>query len=90
MFVNDAPSVQAFSKDLSNLGIGVISETPFPEKSFAILAIHSIGGHPVYVKSEVRWSDTFGKGWYLTGWKFHSLAAVPPQALKKSWRGDTA
>ena len=83
IYFNDAPGVQAFAKDLSNLGIGIISEAQFPDKALAVLQIHSIQGQSVFVKSEARWSDNFGKGWFLTGWKFLSIAAPPAQTVRK-------
>ncbi len=61
---------QAFSKDLSNMGIGLICDREWDVGTVATLEIHSISGRPVRVRSDVRWSDPFGRGWYLIGWRF--------------------
>ena len=71
------PGTQAFSKDLSKQGIGVVTDQEYPERTIAVLTIHSTTSHPVHLKCELRWSDPFGKGWYLTGWKFIGTAAPP-------------
>lgn len=71
------PSVAAFSKDLSKQGIGVITSAELEIGTIAVLTIHSTTHYPVHVKCDLRWSDPFGKGWFLTGWKFISSAAPP-------------
>ncbi|MEQ9409660.1 MAG: PilZ domain-containing protein [Fuerstiella sp.] len=75
--LRDEPAIQAFSKDLSKQGIGMITDRQFKPGTMAVLAIHSATHNPVYVKCELRWSDPFGKGWFLTGWKFLSSAPKP-------------
>ena len=60
----------AFSKDLSNVGIGLICDREWNVGAVATLEIHSISGRPIRVRSDVRCSDPFGRGWYLTGWRF--------------------
>ncbi|MEZ6125986.1 MAG: PilZ domain-containing protein [Planctomycetaceae bacterium] len=72
--LQDGTSLQAFAKDISKQGIGVITEFPLSEGTVATLSIHSTQGQPANLKCEVRWCDEFGKGWYLTGWKFLSAA----------------
>lgn len=74
---SDGHPIQAFSKDLSKQGIGVIVDKEFAPGTMAVLSIHSTTHYPVHVKCEVRWCDKFGKGWFLTGWKFLSVAAPP-------------
>ena len=71
------PTARVFSKDMSSQGIGVISDVPFPTGTVATLEIHSMQGDPVFLRSEARWSDAYGKGWFLIGWKFIGLAARP-------------
>jgi len=75
--VRDQPSLLAFSKDMSKQGIGIIANCEMEVGMIAVLSIHSTTSAPVHIKSEVRWSDKFGKGWYLTGWKFLSTAPAP-------------
>lgn len=66
---------RAFSKDLSTQGIGIVTEAAIPTGTLATLEIHSTTGSPVFVRSEVRWCDAFGKGWFLIGWKFIAIAS---------------
>ena len=75
--VGNNPPIQAFSKDLSKQGIGIISDVELAAGVIAVLSIHSTSHTPVHLKCELRWSDAFGKGWFLTGWKFLSVAAAP-------------
>lgn len=83
IYVNDQPAVTAFAKDISSLGLGIISPVEFATGSHAVLRIHSVTGAPVHVRSEVRWSDKYGKGWFLVGWKFLSSAAPPSQVYRE-------
>jgi hypothetical protein len=71
------PSIRAFSKHLSSQGIGVITENSFQPGSLATLEIHSMHGDAVLLRSEVRWCDPYGKGWYLIGWKFIGIGVRP-------------
>ena len=71
------PSLSAFSKDMSAQGIGVICNTTMTVGSLATLEIHSTQGAPLILRSEVRWCDPCGKGWFLVGWKFIALASRP-------------
>lgn len=66
--------VSAFSKDVSKQGMGIIVDRPFKMGTIATVAIHSTHHTPVTLKCEVRWCDKFGAGWFLTGWKFVSVA----------------
>lgn len=75
--IGSEPAFQAFSKDLSKQGIGIITDRELRDGTVAVLSIHSTVHQSVHLKCELRWSDPFGKGWFLTGWKFLSLAPVP-------------
>jgi hypothetical protein len=77
MYLGKEAAVLAFSKDMSKQGIGVITDMELEAGTIAVLTIHSTSHTPVTLKCELRWSDKFGKGWFLTGWKFLSSAAVP-------------
>ncbi len=61
---------QAFSKDLSRAGIGIVSDTNWTVGRIAELEIHRLQNRPVRFKAEVRWCEPYGPGWYLTGWHF--------------------
>jgi hypothetical protein len=73
----NGPIVRAFSKDLSAMGIGIISDASFPSGAIATLEIHSTISESVILRAEVRWCDGYGKGWYLLGWKFLSIGSLP-------------
>lgn len=73
------PTVNTFSKDMSSQGMGIVSDVSWQVGSIATLEIHSISGEPVVLRSEVRWCDAYGKGWFLVGWKFIGVAARPMQ-----------
>ncbi len=75
--LQQGPPLTAFSKDISAHGIGIICNVALSVGSFATLEIHSTQGAPVNVKSEVRWCDPYGKGWFLVGWKFIAIASSP-------------
>ena len=77
IFVGNDPGVLAFCKDMSKQGVGIITNLELKVGTVAVLTIHSTSGTPVHLKCEVRWSDPFGKGWFLTGWKFLSSANAP-------------
>lgn len=71
------PTLGAFSKDISALGIGIVCDTTVNIGSLATLEIHSTKGAPVFLRSEVRWCDSYGPGWYLVGWKFIAIGTRP-------------
>ena len=71
------PGVLAFSKDMSKQGLGLITNHELAAGTVAVLKIHSTTGRPVHLKCELRWSDSYGADWYLTGWKFMSAAPAP-------------
>ena len=70
MTLPHGPALSAFSKDISAQGIGIVCETSISVGSLITLEIHSTKGAPVVLRSEVRWCDAFGKGWFLLGFKF--------------------
>ncbi len=71
------PTLAGFSKDISAQGIGIVCDFNIETGSLATLEIHSVHGGPAILRSEVRWCDSYGKGWFLTGWKFISGGTRP-------------
>ena len=61
---------EAFSRDISPVGIGLITRVEWSEGAFAVLVIHSVGKKVIRVASEVRWCQPYGDGWYVSGWTF--------------------
>lgn len=61
---------EAFSRDVSTLGIGLISKMDWPDQSMAVLEIESLKGKKLSLRSISCWTRPYGKGWFITGWKF--------------------
>ena len=60
----------AFYRDMSLRGIGMISKFEFSTHTIATLHIHGLKGKDVAVRAEVRWCLTYVEGWFLSGWSF--------------------
>lgn len=71
------PTLTGFSKDMSAQGIGVVCDVMIKAGSIATLEIHSTLGDPAILRSEVRWCDPYGIGWFLIGWKFIAVSSRP-------------
>jgi hypothetical protein len=59
----------AFSRDISPAGIGLLHRTPL-DTSRLNLSIPWTSGHPLDVRTDIRWCAPAGEGWYLSGGKF--------------------
>lgn len=66
--------IKGFSKDMSQHGIAVITPCNWAMGTLATLNVHSLFGAHVSVRGEVRWTETYGDGWYITGWHFVDLS----------------
>lgn len=61
----------AFSRDISPVGIGLISQVSWKERTLARIEVLSTERSECYaVVAEVRWTKAFGDNWFYTGWKF--------------------
>ena len=60
----------AFSRDMSEHGIAVISQASWQTGTMATLSVHSLFGTDVQIRAEARWTEQFGKDWHITGWRF--------------------
>ncbi len=63
---------EAFSRDISLRGIGMISKCEFSPNTIATIHIHRLKGKDVAVRAELRWCQPYGEGWFLSGWSFLS------------------
>ena len=72
----DQGAIDAFSRNISNAGVGVISSDPIPERSTATLTIERLDGTIVKVFAECRWCKPYGKKWQLSGWQFSESAVA--------------
>ena len=59
-----------FSRDISEKGIGIITNTNWEKGTIVELEIHSLFNRNVRVAAEARWTEPFGRGWFFTGWYF--------------------
>lgn len=69
-FRQESLECQAFTRDISPEGVGMVCNRPFNPFQRAALSIHSLRGKDVTFNAEVRWCEPFGKSWYLVGWSF--------------------
>lgn len=63
----------AFSRNISPLGMGIITDQPVPERAVALLKISRIHGPDVMLLADCRWCKSYGQNWHLSGWQFLSL-----------------
>ena len=59
-----------FSRDISDKGIGIIGQFEWPDRSVARVSVHMIKFSTVTFDAELRWTEPFGDGWFITGWVF--------------------
>ena len=65
--------VRGFTRNISPMGVGVISDLDFVVGGVSIIKIHSLENQDKRVLSECRWSNPFGDGWFVSGWNFLSV-----------------
>ena len=68
--VGDGERLHSCSKNISAKGIGLIMTKPLPVGTVANLTIHSLKDQPIVIRSELRWCEPFGHGWFAMGWNF--------------------
>jgi hypothetical protein len=73
--VNGDRLYAAFSRDISELGIGLLHNFELPPGEVGI-AISSARGYSVPLQARIVWCRTCGAGWYLSGGEFVGIA--PP------------
>ena len=65
--------VRAFTRNISSMGVGIVSDLKFTEGRMAYLKIHSLEQKPMKFLAECRWSHNFGEGWFTSGWNFLNI-----------------
>ena len=60
----------AFSRDISTNGIGVVSQMELRPQTVGWLTINLLNRKALTLRARVLWCEPFGDGWYLTGWEF--------------------
>ena len=63
-------SIQGFTRDISRHGVSIILPEMVRPVMIASLHVHSLYGRSFDVRAENRWCDSFGDGWYTSGWFF--------------------
>lgn len=66
--------LSAFSRNISQAGIGLITQDEVREDANAFLVIERLDGRESRVLARCRWCKSYGKSWYLSGWQFMSLS----------------
>jgi hypothetical protein len=66
-------SEMGFSRNISEAGICVITQTLITEGEILDLEIYRLLGAPVRITSDARWCRPFGQNYYMSGWKFMHL-----------------
>jgi hypothetical protein len=61
---------QGFTRDISSIGIGVISPVVWEPPAIVALQVHSLRGRALSMTAETRWCEEYGEGWYLVGFAF--------------------
>lgn len=65
-----------FSRDISDDGVGLITEEKIEPNTVATLSIERFDGTHVKLRAICRWARYYGPNWHLTGWEFQRLLGV--------------
>jgi len=60
----------AFSRDLSDRGMGIICQSPLDVHEIGWLTVDLLNSRSVTIRAKSKWSEPFGDKWFLTGWSF--------------------
>lgn len=71
---DESEPVDAFSRNISTMGIALISDRPVEEKLRATLEIYRRTTVASRIVSECRWCKPFGKKFWVSGWQFSCIA----------------
>jgi hypothetical protein len=69
---NGGTKFPAFSRDISPAGIGLLHSMPL-DPGRLTLSIPWTAGHPLDVRTDLRWCAPAAEGWYLSGGRFVPL-----------------
>ncbi len=68
-----ASPIWSFSRNISQTGIGLITQELVVDGITATLAIETLEGTMRRVLAQCKWSSPYGKNWYFSGWQFLSI-----------------
>lgn len=66
-------TVGGISRNISALGVCVLTRKPMTEGSIARICVHCLDSEPKVFLSECRWNRKFGNGWNMSGWHFINM-----------------
>ena len=66
-------TIGAFSRNISDVGIGIITEQEIRSGEFAVIEIERFNGEPAKIISECRWSKNYCGNWFISGWQFQNV-----------------
>ncbi|MEM9826337.1 MAG: PilZ domain-containing protein [Planctomycetota bacterium] len=69
-------SASAFSRDISETGIGLITAVKVPVRMPAELSVQRFDGTAMKVAATCVWCKPYGPNWYASGWAFRALIGV--------------
>ncbi len=67
---------QAFSRNISAVGIGLITDVEMPLNQSAELSIERFDGTSIKLTATCRWCTSYGPNWHLSGFEFRSLVGI--------------
>lgn len=74
LFIRETESrIDAFSRNISATGIGLITNQQVAERTVAIVDVERLHGPVVSILAECRWCKAYGENWYFSGWQFINL-----------------
>jgi PilZ domain len=65
--------VEGFTRNISFLGVSILTRSPVRIQTIATLQIYRISSHPSRFLAECRWLGPFGAEWNLSGWNFMNV-----------------
>lgn len=66
-------SIDAFSRNISAVGIGIITDRETDVGAIAEMEIERLKGPAVKIIAKCRWCRSYGENWFISGWQFQSL-----------------
>ena len=64
---------RSFVRDISEKGIGLVHDFKIETGTIGNLAIHRLWDEPIIFRAELRWAESWGNGWYISGWQICSI-----------------
>lgn len=72
---DDGNSYSAYTREISETGIGLIHSMDLPEGEVDI-SVRSECGYAVRVRTRIVWCEPCGDGWFISGGQFAGVASI--------------